>query len=140
MVHALSEVHRALQPGGILIDLRPLAGRWPVEIASTRLNHEIGRASDMPLGLEDDQAANDSVARAESQKWFTKERQEFFPFFYYWDSPNEMKEYIDEDWADFVTIDEETWKQIRSKWAVADAEARLRIGMKMLITRWRKEN
>lgn len=138
MVHALSEIHRVLTLNGILIDLRPLAGGWPIEIASTREVREAGHASDLPAGLEDDRAANQAVAEAAAQKWFTREREEFFPFFYYWDSPNEMKDYIDEDWADFVTIDEGTWKSIRSMWAVANADARLRIRVKMLITRWRK--
>ncbi|SRR5581483_5400592 len=138
MVHALSEIHRALAPNGILIDLRPLTGGWPIEVASSREVIEAGRVSDLPVGLEDDKAANESMARAESQKWFTREREEYFPFFYYWDSPNEMKKYIDEDWADFVTIDEETWKSIRSLWAVADADARMRVRVKMLISRWKK--
>ena len=33
MVHALEEIHRTLRPGGLLIDLRPLLDRWPVEVA-----------------------------------------------------------------------------------------------------------
>jgi SAM-dependent methyltransferase len=140
MVHALDEIRRVLAPDGILIDLRPLAGRWPVEVASSRESREVGRASDMPAGLEDDRAANESIAQAAAQGWFAREREESFPFFYYWDSPKEMQEYIDEDWEDFVTIDEEVWKNIRSIWAVADADARLRVRVRMLITRWRKGN
>lgn len=138
MVHALHEIHRVLAPNGILIDLRPLAGGWPIEVASSREVKEAGHGSDLPVGLEDDRAANESVSTAEAQKWFVREREEFFPFFYYWDSPSEMKEYIDEDWADFITIGETAWKNIRSLWAVADADARLRVRVKMLITRWRK--
>ena len=34
MVHALEEIRRVLLPGGILIDLRPLADRWRVEVVS----------------------------------------------------------------------------------------------------------
>ena len=139
MVHALSEIHRALAPDGIMIDLRPLAGNWPVEVASNREVREAGRASDMPVGLEDDQAANWSVEQAASQDWFVREREELFPFFYYWDSPNEMQAYIEEEWADFITIEEDVWRNIRSLWAVADADARLRVRLKMLITRWKKK-
>src|SRR5262245_66390506 len=138
MVHALGEVHRALAPDGILIDLRTLTGDWPVEVASSRGAVQAGHPSDLP-GREDDKFADEAVARAEALKWFAREREEFFPFYYYWDSPNEMKEYIDEDWQDFVTLDEAAWKDIRSKWAVADADARLRIRVRMLITRWRKQ-
>jgi hypothetical protein len=138
MVHALNEIQRVLAPDGISIDLRPLAGSWPIEVASAREIKEAGRASDMPVGIEDDQAANQAIARAAEQKWFTREREEFFPFFYYWDSPNEMKEYIDDEWEDFISVDEATWKNVRSMWAVADADARLRIRVRMLITRWKK--
>src|SRR5574341_717078 len=139
MVHALNEIHRVLAPDGVLIDLRPLAGNWPVEVASNREVKAAGRVSDMPTGLEDDQAANRSVAQAASQGRFAREREEFFPFFYYWDSPNEMQDYIEEEWADFITIDENVGKDIRSLWAVADADARLRVRVKMLITRWKKQ-
>jgi SAM-dependent methyltransferase len=138
MVHALNEIHRVLAPDGIMIDLRPLAGNWPMEVATSRDFLEAGRVSDSPTGLEDDRAANESMTKAGTQKWFIRQREEYFPFFYYWDSPNEMKEYIDEHWADFITVDETTWKNVRSQWAVANADARLRVRVKMLITRWEK--
>ncbi len=137
-MHALNEIQRVLLPEGILIDLRPLADRWPVEVTSRRESRKAGHVSDLPVGLQDDEAANRSIAQAAGQNWFIREREEFFPFFYYWDSPNEMQEYVEEEWEDFVTIDEEVWRNIRSIWAVADADARLRVRLKMLITRWKK--
>ncbi|MBI2759754.1 MAG: hypothetical protein HYX49_13910 [Chloroflexi bacterium] len=138
MVHALHEIHRVLAPNGILIDLRPLADHWPVEVASIRDVRKAGRVDDMPVGIEDDKAANQAIARAATEKLFVQEQAEFFPFFYYWDSPKEMQAYIDDDWADFVSIDEAVWKNIRSTWAVADADARLRVKVKMMIARWKK--
>ena len=138
MVHALNEIRRVLVPDGIMVDLRPLAGSWPIEVATSRDFQEAGRVADSPTGLEDDRAANETMTKAETQKWFSRQREEFFPFFYYWDSPNEMKEYVDEHWADFITIDETTWKNVRSQWAVANADARLRVRVKMLITCWKK--
>ena len=60
MVHALNEIQRVLAPDGILIDLRPLAGSWPIEVASAREIKEAGRASEMLAGMEDDQAAKSS--------------------------------------------------------------------------------
>ena len=138
MVHALNEIRRVLVPDGILIDLRPVTDRWPVEVASRREVKEAGRLTDLEIGLDDDRSANEAMLQAEAQGWFLRELEEYFPFFYYWDSPNEMKKYIDEEWTDFMAIEEDMWKTIRSMWAVADADARLRIRMKMLITRWRK--
>ncbi len=138
MVHALNEIHRVLARGGTLIDLRPLVYLAPVEVASIREIREAGHVSQLPEDLENDEAADRSIAEAASQNWFTHEQEDFFPFFYYWDSPKEMQEYIEEEWADFITIDEDVWKNIRSMWAVADADARLRMKLKMLIARYRK--
>ncbi len=138
MVHALSEIHRVLAPDGILIDLRPLAGNFPIEVVSNREIKEAGHRTDLPAGLDDDRAANQAIAEAAAQKWFVRQREEFFTIFYYWDSPNEMQKYVEEEWEDFSVVDEETWKNIRSMWAVADADARLRVRLKMLITRWGK--
>ncbi len=138
MVHALREIHRLLAPNGILIDLRPLADNWPVEVASNREIIKAGRVDDLPVGLEDDKAANEAMAHVAAEKLFIQEQEEFFSLFYYWDSPKEMQEYIDDDWADIISLDEATWKIVRSTWAVADADARLRVRVKTMITRWKK--
>jgi len=138
MVHALSEIQRVLAPDGILIDLRPLGGSWPIEVASAREIKEAGRVTDLEIGLEDDRAANETMAQAEAQGLFVREREELFPFFYYWDSPNEMKKNIDDEWENVISVDEDTWKNVCSMWAVADADARLRVRVKMMITRWKK--
>lgn len=140
MVHALQEVRRALIPTGKLIDLRPLAGGWPVEVVTRRRQREVGRMTDLPRGLEDDAAANQSMAAAEQQGWFIREKEETFPFHYYWDSPSQMQAYVEDEWEDFVGLSEDSWKSVRSEWAVADADARLRVRVKLLITRWGKVN
>ncbi len=138
MVHALNEIRRVLISDGILIDLRPMLDRWPIEVASAREIRETGRMLDFPLGLADDEAANRSMADAEQKEWFIRERQEFFPFFYSWDSPSELEEWIAAEWQDFIDIDEETKRTTRSAWALGDADSQVRVRMKMLITRWKK--
>jgi hypothetical protein len=138
MVHALQEIRRVLAPGAALIDLRPLAANWPVEVVSGRETREAGRVSDLPRGREDDEAANRTLAQAGEDRWFSREREEFFPFHYYWDSPSEMQQYVEAEWEDFIGIDDDVWKNIRSLWAVADADARLRVRLNMLITRWQR--
>lgn len=138
MVHALREVHRVLAPRGILIDLRPFDDRWPVEVTSARETREVGRLLDLDSAISSDQAADGAVAQAAAEGRFTREAAEYFSFFYYWDTPNEMQEYIAEEWEDFNGLDEQTVQAARSVWAVADADSRVRIRMKMLIARWRK--
>jgi hypothetical protein len=140
MVHALNEIRRVLVNNGILIDLRPLLDRWPVEVSSKGGNREVGRSTDLPDALDDDGAANQALADAIRRGWFLRERDDEFPFFYYWDTPREMQEYIDETWNDVIRIEDELWSHLRSLWATANADARARIRLKMRITSLRKQD
>lgn len=94
---------------------------------------------DFPIGLADDQAANRSAAEAEAKGWFVREQEELFSYLYSWDTPKEMEEWIEEEWHDFIGLDEETKRATRSAWALGDADTQVRINMKLLITRWRKQ-
>lgn len=137
-MHALSEIRRILVPEGILIDLRPMLSSWPIEVVSSREIHKTGHIQDLPLGLADDKAANQSIARAEQNGWFTRQTEEFFPFYYSWDSPSEMEEWIAEEWEDFIQLDQESKRATRSAWALGDADSIVRVKVKMLITNWKK--
>lgn len=138
MVHALSEIRRVLVPDGILIDLRPMLDRWQVQVVSARQVQDTGRLMDFPSGLADDKAADQAMAKAEQDGWFAREDEEFFLIDYSWDTPREMEEWIQDEWHDFIDLDEETRKATRSAWAVGDADSLVRVRVKMLITRWRK--
>src|SRR5512139_3375456 len=107
MVHALEEIRRVLVPGGVLIDIRPLADRWQVEVESGRGVRETGRVEDLPEQVNGDVAANEAVREVEKSGWFRREQEELFPFFYSWDTPSEMENFVTEDWADFIGIGEE---------------------------------
>jgi hypothetical protein len=137
MVHALDEIRRVLVKDGILIDLRPILDGWPVEVVSARDKRETGRIHDLPAGMADDEAANRSIAQAEQDGWFIRQAEEFFPFIYSWDTPSEMEEWIEEEWQEFIRLDEDTRQATRSAWASADADARVQVKVKMLITRWK---
>lgn len=136
MVHALGEIRRVLLPNGILIDLRPLQDRWQIEVISAREVRETGRVQDFPSALADDEAANRAVLQAAGNGWFSRDREEFFPYYYTWDTPSEMEEWIVEEWSDFISLDEETKRATRSAWALGDADAQVRVRVKMLITSW----
>jgi len=138
MVHALREIQRVLRPDGLLIDLRPFDDRWPVEVTSARETHQVGRLLDLEFAITSDQAAERAIEQAAAEGRFIREEGEFFPFLYYWDTPNEMQEFIAEEWEEFNGLDQETMQAARSAWAIGDADSRVRIRMKMLITRWRK--
>jgi SAM-dependent methyltransferase len=138
MVHALEEIKRILVPDGFLIDLRPLLGRWSVEIAWGNDFREVGRLTDLPAGLSDDETANRAMDEASRRNWFTLEQGERFSLFYSWDTANDMEEFLREEWDSFVELDEEVSRAAKSAWAVAEADARVRVRAEMLIDRWRK--
>jgi len=138
MVHALREIQRVLVPDGILIDMRPLAEHWQIEVVSANEFQETGRVMDLPEQVNGDIAANQAMQEVEARGWFKREQEEFFPFYYSWDTPSEMEEFIDDDWADFIDLSEEARKATRSAWAVGNADSRVRVRMKVLMTRWRK--
>jgi len=136
MVHALDEIRRVLVPNGILIDIRPLADRWQVEVASASDVKETGRVDHLPAQVNPDIASNEAMKEVESRGWFRREQEEFFPFFYSWDTPSEMEKFIAEEWADSIEISDDIKKATRSAWAIGDADSRVRVRVKILITRW----
>ena len=138
MVHALREIHRVLAPDGILIDLRPISDRWSIEVFSARETRETGRVTDLPLGVADDEAANGAIKNAEASGWFSREDETFFPLHYVWDTASDMEKWIDEEWENFIGLDDEARRATRSAWALGDADSRVRVQVKMLIARLKK--
>ncbi len=138
MVHALDEIRRTLRPNGTLIDLRPVEDSWSVEVTSLAATGVAGYLTDQPIGLADDAAAFRAMQDVESRGWYRKEREEEFPFFYYWDTPSEMKKFMDTEWEVFEKMEEDVYKKAAALWASSNADARLRVRVKMLITRWIK--
>lgn len=139
MVHALSEIHRTLKPNGILLDLRPLEDSWSVEIISSAGWQVSGRLSDMPIGVADDAAANQAMREVRSRGWFIPKKIEEFPFFYYWDTPSEMKEFMESEWEGFEKMEEDVYRKTSSMWASSNADARVRVRVKMMIAAWDKK-
>ena len=137
MVHALEEARRVLMPGGTLIDIRPLNERWNIEVVSERGFKETGRMDDLPDPLNADRASNEAMREVELRGWFQREQEQFFPFFYSWDTPSEMEEFIAEDWADFIQLGDPAKMATRAAWASAQAEARVQVRVQVLITRWK---
>ena len=138
MVHALDEIRRVLVPGGILIDLRPLADNWRVEVVSLREVKRTGHVEDLPGQTNGDLASNAAMLEVEKRGWFKREQDELFSFIYSWDTPSEMEEFVKDDWGDFIELQDDTRRTTRAAWAVADGDSRVRIKMNILIARWKK--
>src|SRR5258706_9720847 len=139
MVHTLEEIRRVLVPDGILIDLRPLADNWRVEVVSLREVRRTGHVEDLPEQTNGDVAANEAMMEVEKRGWFKREQDELFSFVYSWDTPSEMEEFVKEAWGDFIELREDTKRVTRAAWAVADGDSRVRIKMNIWIARWKKE-
>ena len=140
MVHALDEIRSVLAPDGLLVDLRPVLERWPVEVSWVNGHAQAGRATDLAEPLADDEAANAAMAAFASSGGFRREREETFPLFYYWDTPKEMEAYLAEEWSDVISIEPDVWNRLRSMWASASADAQVRLQVKMWIARYRKDD
>jgi hypothetical protein len=138
MVHALDEIRRTLKQHGILIDMRPVSSNWSVEVSSSTGYQLAGRLNDMPVGLADDEAAFKAMREVESRRWYVKQKEEKFAFFYYWDTPSEMKEFMESEWEGFEKMEEDVFQKTKSMWAIANADARVRVRVNMLITKWDK--
>lgn len=138
MVHALDEIQRTLKPSGVLLDLRPVEDNWQVEVVSSTGWQAAGRLSDLPAAVEDDEAAFHAMREAESNGWYIKEKEKEFDFFYYWDTPSEMKEFMESEWEDFEKLEESVYRKTSSLWVSAGGDARVRVRVKMLITLWNK--
>lgn len=138
MVHALDEIRRTLKPSGVLLDLRPVEDNWQVEVVSSAGWQAAGRLSDLPAAVEDDEAAFHAMREAESNGWYIKEKEREFDFFYYWDTPLEMKEFMESEWENFEKLEESVYRKTSSLWVSAGGDARVRVRVKMLITLWNK--
>ena len=139
MVHALEEIRRVLAPGSTLLDLRPLADRWPVEVLRGTRPLETGRLTDLATGLGDDRASNVAVEEVVKLGWFNRESELTFPLYIYWDNPNEMIGYVTERWADFVELGDKVQKATQTAWNNAGIGRRVRLKLKMLLTQMQKQ-
>lgn len=136
MVHALRGIWRVLAPGGVLLDLRPFPENSPVEVVADGRATFAGRL-DEPPNDPDDVAANESLIQVEREGLFACERRGAFDLFYYWDTPKDMKAYIDQEWMQ-ARLPEDVLAEAIRLMASAGEGARVRLQRNMIISRWRK--
>ena len=138
MVHALTESWRILKFGGGLIDLRPYKSKWPVEIVSRDTQILAGRLVGNKNGLSDDEASDNAISEVIHRGWFKEERKEFFEYAYYWDTVDQMNEYVKTEWSNIAMIPANVLSNAQRIARVAGEQVQIRIRRIMLIARYRK--
>lgn len=98
MVHALTEVHRTLQPGGVLLDLRPITSERHLEVVQGDKVTVAGDFDVISLDL-DDLAADEAVNHAVEAGLFRLGRSHKFEIAYHWNSVDEMAAFVKDKWS-----------------------------------------
>ena len=111
MVDALSRAARWITPGGCVIDLRPADVVAEVEIGLP--DGSVVSVGGLTVDAERRArhcAADEAVADVTSTRLFRVDREERFQFYYYPDSPDQLREYIAAKWR-HSRLDDSTYHQ-----------------------------
>jgi hypothetical protein len=136
MVHALQEVLRSLQSGGVLVDMRPHVTNPFVEVLDGEEISIAGRLDDT-ADLPDVLAADQTLALALERGWLQKLAEDSFMHANYWDTPQEMLAYFRENWQEAILTDDVISKAEQLAEA-AGPTGKLRIQFPMMIKSYRK--
>ena len=131
-MHALERIWTALAPNGMLVDVRPVAARWPLEIVGSGRVARAGRVDDSPNTV-DDRAADAAMHAVERGGLFRRIDQATFPFSYLWDSVEEMTVYVAANMEDWVILPDRLLARARELEREARGERRVRITLRMIM-------
>ena len=93
MVDALRESYRVLHVDGILIDLRPLSTRFPIEAVAGADAFSLGEG-DGTATADDDRAADRAIHEQVRTGLLTPRRHFAFDIHFYWDTTAEMADFL----------------------------------------------
>ena len=94
MVNALRETWRVLAANGMLVDLRPLSSKCPIEVVTPKEAIQIGEV-DAYGAAEDDAAADSATRQAVEDGWYAPLGDTHFLFDFYWDTVSEMASFME---------------------------------------------
>jgi len=131
MVHALREACRVLRPGGLLIDLRPIVSHPPVDVLGGDQAAPAGRLDDSSDSA-DAAACEKALRQALEQGWLQPHETDDFTYSMYWDTPEQMLEYVTANWGE-VQVPEDVVVRAQQLADVAVRPIRVRIQLTMSI-------
>lgn len=126
MVHALQEIWRVLAPGGRLVDLRPIAAAYPLDVLRKGRSIEAGKLSARPKAPVHT-AANEAIAEVLARDLFAQQEQISFEYAYYWDTVEAMKAYVTDRWQESAILPAPVEEAARRMVSVDPAGSVLRI-------------
>jgi hypothetical protein len=138
MVHALEEVHRVLRADGVIIDLRPVADHWPVEIVSAGQCWLAGRLEDLPPQLAEDAASEAALEQAKQAGLFEMKSQATFDFSYYWESLQDLRRYIEDEWAEYCLLPGAVFDKAQAVWEQVHTDRQARVRLTMQLGVWQR--
>ncbi|MFQ5923849.1 MAG: hypothetical protein ACE5M4_13490 [Anaerolineales bacterium] len=136
MVHALEEVERVLEPGGTLVDLRPVAARWPLDIYVAGEARLAGRIDDSAKAL-DDIAADRALEVVVSRKLFSQITANSFEYPYYWNTLEQMTDYFQESWSSSATLPSDVLDEAERLAGSEAFDSKICVRRKMIIGTYR---
>jgi hypothetical protein len=139
MVDALQEVCQVVVPGGIVVDLRPMSGRYRLEVVTDAVATAVAEIEAYEA-QDDDNAADAAVEHAVARGWLLPGGGVQFDFEFYWDTVVEMKAFAETSrrirraGLDYAELEEKRRGMSRS----AEPAARFRCHRPMMLKHYRK--
>lgn len=137
MVHALKESWRVLKGGGWLVDIRPYSLNPPVEVI-VNATAQIAGPIDSSAGIPDDEAADNAIKAVIKEGMYSKREEGGFKFAYYWDTLEQMMDYIEERWSDSNHIPQDTLERAERLTSDQQSAYQMRIRSNLKIRRYKK--
>ena len=128
-MHALKEARRVLKQDGRMIDVRPLCIDVPLEVVYEGRSASAG-VVDLSPDIARDIASDKALSIAFADQIIIETRLEDFTVSFYWNSIDEMKADLDEDWKDEVVITPDIWQRAGELLAAQPAGAKLRLAIR----------
>jgi len=136
MVHALTEVWRALVPGAVLLDIRPYLPFGPLELVEREHIRFLGRLEEVQFD-SDGASADQAISEVLRQGLFALDRADSFYYSGYWNSVRDLREYLRE-WEDYARLPRHLAGEARKGLKAAGRQAWLRLQTYVVVNRLRK--
>lgn len=117
--------------------MRPLPSGWPVEVVGQDVRILVGQLDD-EWGPSDSIASDIAVSETVRKRWFVKENEEFFQYAYYWDTVDEMSEFIEAEWSDMASVPDRLLSEANRVMQLTGEQVQIRVRETIVIASYRK--